>query len=33
VRDATADILEQHTLAHALADEKSIRKPRRRRAA
>jgi len=33
VRDATADILEHHTLAHALADEKSIRKPRRRRAA
>src|SRR5271157_2879265 len=30
VRDATADILEHHTLAHALADEKSAKKRRRR---
>ena len=29
VRDATAEILEQHTLAHALADEKSAKKRRR----
>jgi len=31
VRDATADILEHHTLANALADEKSLRKSRSRR--
>ncbi len=30
VRDATADILEHHTLAHALADGKSAKKRRRR---
>ena len=29
VRDATAEILEQHTLAHALADRKSGRRRRR----
>jgi Rrf2 family protein len=29
VRDATAGILEHHTLAHALADEKSAKKRRR----
>ncbi|HEY0283090.1 MAG TPA: Rrf2 family transcriptional regulator [Rhizomicrobium sp.] len=31
VRGATADILEHHTLAHALADEKATKKSRRRR--
>lgn len=31
VRDATADILERHTLAQAMADEKAAKKPRRRR--
>jgi Rrf2 family protein len=33
VRDATADILERRTLAQAIADEKSGRKTRKRRAA
>jgi Rrf2 family protein len=35
VRDATAEILEQHTLAHALADEKAAKKkpPRPRKGA
>lgn len=33
VRDATANILEHHTLAQAIADEKSARKTRRRRVA
>jgi Rrf2 family protein len=33
VRDATAKILEQHTLAQAIADEKLTRKTRKRRAA
>ncbi|HEY7978982.1 MAG TPA: Rrf2 family transcriptional regulator [Rhizomicrobium sp.] len=33
VRDATADILERRTLAQAIADEKSTRKSRKRRAA
>lgn len=33
VRDATADILERRTLAQAIADEKSSRKSRKRRAA
>ena len=33
VRDATAEILEHHTLAHALADEKSGKKAKGRRAA
>jgi|HubBroStandDraft_2_1064218.scaffolds.fasta_scaffold25817_3 Rrf2 family protein len=32
VRDATSDILESHTLAHALADEKAGRKTRRKAA-
>jgi Rrf2 family protein len=31
VRAATADILEHHTLAHALVDEKAGTRPRRRR--
>jgi len=33
VRDATAEILEHHTLAHALADEKAGRKAKGRKAA
>jgi len=33
VRDATADILERRTLAQAIADEKTSRKSRKRRAA